>query len=233
MVENDDVTKNGFVTDRGGVRYYENDVMIKGWKQIDSKLYYFDKETGYAPKNNSTLVVAPNGETEEKCLKFGENGLYEGLYTGFKSDRYYKDGVMQTGEQTIDGKEYYFDPETGIMVKSDVVEIEGTYYKYDENGVKQGKANGLVYADQTTRFFNDGTLIKGWLKYTVTENEGTAVETVEAITDITNVAANDNCYYTDSETGFMVKGETKEIGGKNYTFNENGLCTEISDVVSE
>lgn len=234
-VEKDDITKNGFVTGRDGVRYYVNNEYLKGWQELDpdgdgaASRYYFDAN-GYAP-NNTTLVVkglVADDPEAERCARFGENGLYVGIYTGPVDDntgtRYYKDGIMQTGwqELDLDGKDgnetYFFDNETGYMVKNDIAEVDGAYYKFDDNGKKEGDAiqNGLITKNKTTMFFKDGAPLTGWIKYT------TAANTAESITlDGINTSEDGVVYYWCNEKGVAVKAPT-EIDGIYYDFEEDG-----------
>ena len=236
----DDITKNGFVTDRNGVRYYVNGEFLKGWQSIDpdgdgtASDYYFDSN-GYAP-NKINMSVAPKDGTEVKYLTFGENGLYVGLYTGKVDDdkgtKYYKDGVMLKGRQeldldsSIDGNEvYFFDNETGYMVKGGVAEIEGVYYKFGVNGVmvteNGGKADGIVIDEttKTVRYFNSGSLITGWIK----------IESDKAVNvgfaDVEDNYQTTNYYFCDTTTGVVAKAPMK-IGDKYHGFNaETGVYT--------
>ena len=217
-IEKDDVTKNGFVTDRVGIRYYVNNEFLKGWQELDidgngtKELYYFDAD-GYAP-NNTKLEVVPKDGVDKKMIEFGEKGLYVGLYTGTieSSDgiKYYKDGVALTGKQELDldtsieGNEiYFFDTETGYMLKSGVAEINGTYYEFGVNGVmvsaNGGRANGKYYDEKSkiTRFFKNGKLLTGWIKY---DSENNTAEPVAGIS-----AADSTYFYCDSTTGVLAK----------------------------
>ncbi len=233
-VEKDDITKNGFVTERDGIRYYVNNEYLKGWQELDpdgdgnSSCYYFDAN-GYAP-NNTTLVVkglVADDSEAERCARFGENGLYVGVYTGPVDDktgtRYYKDGIMQTGwqELDLDGKNgnetYFFDTETGYMVKNDIADVNGSYYKFDKDGKKEGDAiqSGLVTQNKTM-FFKDGTPLTGWIKYY------TATNTAENTTlDGINTSEEGVAYYWCDEKGVAVKAPTK-IDGIYYDFEEDG-----------
>lgn len=233
----DDVTKQGFVTDRNGVRFYKDDVYLTGWQTLDpdgdgtAAKYYFDS-TGYAP-NNINMSVTLEGETVAKYATFGANGEYKGLYTGKVDDdkgtKYYKDGVMQTGLQELDlnaeiagNEKYFFDTETGYMVKNGVAKIGDYYYKFGQNGVmiseNEGKAHGIVYDEtaKTTRYFSMGTLLTGWVQYDKALNTATAV-------DFSAVTADSNFYYCDAETGVMATTAAK-VGDTYYAFDvETGI----------
>lgn len=234
-VTNDDITKNGFVTDRNGVRYYENNDYYTGWKTFDpdgdgtSSLYYFDAN-GYAP-NNTTLVVKGHPDWEDKdaemCAKFGENGLYIELYTGTDETdagtRYYKDGVMQTGkieldlDSSIEGNEtYFFDTETGYMVKGGIAEVDGAYYNFSDKGVMGDKVTGIYTKDEKTSFFDkDGKrLTSSWVKYDAENNEATGVT-------FAYLEPNQNYYYCGND-GYMVTAVTK-VSDIYFAFSESGV----------
>ncbi len=233
----DDVTKNGFVTDRNGIRYYEKGEFLKGWQNLDpdgdgtTALYYFDSN-GYAPNNTNASVILQDA-TEAIYAVFGANGEYKGPYTGKvdeeKGTKYYKDGVMLKGLQELDldteiagNEKYYFDEETGYMVKNGVAEIEGVYYEFGKNGVmvseNDGKANGIVIDAGTNgiRFFKDGALLTGWVRYYGENNAEAGSGYVESETD--------KYYYCDSTTGVAVNVATK-IEDFYYAFNvETCVC---------
>lgn len=229
----DDITKNGFVTDRNGVRYFVENNCLTGWQTLDpdgdgtASRYYFDAN-GYAP-NNTTLVVKGlvEGDDEaERCARFGENGLYIELYTGTEETaagtRYYKDGVMQTGkieldlDSSIEGNEtYFFDTETGYMVKGGIAEVDGAYYKFNDKGVMGDKVTGIYTNDGKTSFFDEnGERITGWVKYDAENNKATGVKFDELVSDA-------NCYYCGNDD-YMVKSPTK-IGDTYFDFSEEGV----------
>lgn len=236
--EIDDITKNGFIKDRNGVKYYENNVCRTGWCEIDPEkdgttaLYYFD-DNGYAPNNTKLFVTLKDGTTKA-MVTFGANGLYDKPFTGKVDEdggtKYYdENGIMVTGRQEIDldseeeGKEtYFFDYETGYMVKSGVVKdkTDGLYYKFDDKGIEIGVADGIVYdeAAKTTRYFKEGVLLTGWVKYDSETNKA------DPVTDFSEVVANTNYYYCSEETGVMVKSACVKIGDTYYVFDtETGI----------
>ena len=230
-VEKDDITKNGFIPDRNGVRYYVDNEFLKGWQTLDGKEYYFD-DTGYAPVNRN-MTLAKDGVDGERHYEFGENGLLKGLFEGKedsdKGTRYYKEGVMLKGYQEVDldgegeGEKawYFFDKETGYMVKKDVADIDGngTYYYFGESGVREeNKASGMYMSASLKGlcFFNDGTLLRGWIKVkdNVAEN-------------VTGLGSEEGySYYYSNADGVAVKGVTK-IDDLYYEFNEDQTCKGI------
>ncbi|MBR6004191.1 MAG: hypothetical protein IK068_05670, partial [Lachnospiraceae bacterium] len=142
------------------------------------------------------------------CLVCGEEIAN---YTGFINNKttelkmYLEDGAVKTGIVNVDGTEYLFD-ENGVLstVKEYVVESEmGKLVYAIKNGVVTAK-NGFekVSADPASyRYFVNSELAKGW-----TEIEG-------------------SIYYFDLETGIMATGEVT-VDGVKYKFAEDGKHTE-------
>lgn len=237
-VINDNVTKQGFVTDRNGVRYYENNTYLTGWQHLDingsgNKNYYYFDSNGYAPVNKNMMVTLINA-TEATYESFGENGRHKGPYTGAETDatgtRYYKNGKMLKGLQELDldtaiegNEKYFFDKETGYMVKNNVAEHNGVYYKFGQNGVmvseNGGIASGIVMdtAAGSIRYFKDGALLTGWVKYNGETN------TAESATGFAE-SQTEKYFYCDLTNGIASKATTK-VGDKYYAFNaETGVC---------
>ena len=223
----DDVTKNGFVSDRNGMRYYVDGEYLKGWTKLDvdgqgEKDYYFDKETGYAPA--VCALIAPKDGGAEKFLEFTEKGQYVGLYSGIFKDgvgaRYFVDGEMKKGvislelNETVDGEEsYYFDNTTGYMAISVAVGPDGKYHDFGDDGIDKGVVpDGLVGDVNGIRYFKDGAYITGWIE-----------DKIDADKD-----GNFEKYYFDKTTGFMCANSAFEIDGKYYTFDKEGVYLGVS-----
>ena len=244
----DDVTKNGFVTDKNGTRYYENDKYLTGWVDLDidgdgtTEAYYFDPETGYAYINTAVLMY-PRGNDETSgvdkiYLSFGEKGLYKGVYTGVFNDGkgylYIKEGVVQTGlieldrQSDIAGNEkYYFDPENDGYMALGIVKLN--------NADIFGSNNGKYYNFGTTGIYDpDGTLIpdgldddNGFANGLVSE-KGENDQTLYRLFDngtllVGKQTYQDHKYCFDRETGYMVvSGFYTDEDGSKYYCDENG-----------
>lgn len=221
-VTKDDVTKDGFVTDRNGTRYYENNEMKKGWLSLDPDgdgtfaKYYFNDETGYAPK--VCALMKPEGEETMKYLSFGENGLYNGLFSGVHNDGtgtlHIVEGVATTGlkeDFSPTGKDedkgtYYYDPNTGYMATG-VTEIDGIYYDFGTDGKRVGVANGLVKDSTGTRFFEEGILVTGYKN--IDHDNNTETENITV-------------YFDPNNKGYMVVSDAVEIEGVYQKFDKDG-----------
>ena len=83
------------------------------------------------------------------------------------------------------------------------------YYMEEAAGENHGKMSfGFKKISGKTYFFNEqGHMVKGWLK------------------------SNDKYYYFDEE-GKIVAGKSITIEGKEYTFDEHGVCTNLSGTPS-
>ncbi|HBH3693831.1 TPA: peptidase C80, partial [Clostridioides difficile] len=139
--------------------------LVTGWKTINGKKYYFNinngtASTGYTTINDKKFYFnndgimqlgvfkGPDGfeyfapaNTSNSNLE-GEVIVYQNKFLTFKGNLYYFNisSKAVTGWQTIDGKKYYFDPNTSIAVV------------------------GLQVIDNNKYYFNPDTAIisKGW-----------------------------------------------------------------------
>lgn len=127
---------SGFFRVNGALCYKNADGSSpKGWTKIGGKTYYF-RPNGEALTKNTTIGGI-------RC-KFNSDGHFLGRYTGWlkkivvyprEDYYYYKNGEMQTGWLTLDGKTYYLQ-ENGIRVPAPF-EIDGKVYFFGADGVLQ------------------------------------------------------------------------------------------------
>ena len=132
---------------------------------------------------------------------FHENGM---MATGLTEQSqnpgnlydYGEDSKRLYGWQNVNGVQYYFHSETGIMLKSSECKIDGFWYYFDENG--QFVAGRWINHHNADYYYDDqGHMYYGW------KQEG------------------DKNYYLNKGNGKKVIGE-KKIDGFWYYFNENG-----------
>ncbi len=125
---------SGFYRVNGALCYKNADGSSpKGWTEIGGKTYYF-RADGEALTKNTTIGGI-------RC-KFNSEGHFLGRYTGWlkKTDAYllstycyYKNGELQTGWFTQNGKTYYLH-ESGIRAVG-MLELDGTVYLFGYDGV--------------------------------------------------------------------------------------------------
>lgn len=168
----------------GNDTYYFNPqsgYMVTGWKTINGKKYFFNARTGIM------LTGWGKNEVGKRYFHKTEGYMYTGMYKlasgGNTYYRYFdpESGYMATGKKSISGKTYYFEPatglstigwvtiggnkyyfnEAGVMVTGDV-KIGDVTYRFNSNGVYQGKAN-LIDASANTSKTLKGLLINALL----------------------------------------------------------------------
>ncbi|SEG73827.1 Putative cell wall binding repeat-containing protein, partial [Methylobacterium sp. 190mf] len=132
-----------------------------GWKVIDGKRYYIQKDGSIAKPDETGFFVPEEGGG----AMLNEDGSLNNFYNlannrsddGFKMDRdngwqqlmsdqldkkekfYLKDGLFQTGFQDIDGKTYYFNEDGTLYMKEKLKEKNGkTYYFNDDHSLVKG-----------------------------------------------------------------------------------------------
>lgn len=130
-----------FYKDKEGNYYYKNDEgkKVVGFKKINGKYYYFDKngimaKDGFIEINGSIYGFGKDGVMRVGWYK--ENGKY--YY--FKSN-----GKIASGWLKISNKQYYFS-KTDYHMCTGQVYINGALYNFKSDGVWDGKA-GIKYPD--------------------------------------------------------------------------------------
>ena len=186
-----------------------------GWYYKDGASYYY--KDGYLQKNklvkDSTgdwYYADENGKMFRGWKKFGSDMRYfdystgvmaTGLKKASNGNWYYfaSNGFRQYGLQKINGKWRYFDTSTGVMAKGWVK--FGTNFRYFDKSTGV-MATGLIKADNGNWYFFNGSGIRqyGWQKF------------------------GSNWRYFQSN-GVMLANCTKQIDGKNCTFNSSGILT--------
>ena len=227
-----------WVQDENGNWYwYENNMYVKGWKQIQSKYYYFDTN-GVMLSNQwiGNYYVGQDGAmlTSQwiKDRYVDANGLWspdhwinndgkwwyrhqDGTYTKndfevIDNQTYYfdNDGYRVTGWKQVENDKYYFNA-SGIMATDQWI---NTYYYVDENGkMVKNKWLGIYYLDSNGVWQPDRWIYNGrwWYRY----GDGSyPVNKFDVI--------NNNVYYFDSN-GYVVTG-WQVINGNWYYFNGSG-----------
>ncbi|EGT0691972.1 cell wall-binding protein [Clostridium perfringens] len=194
--------------------YFNDDSSLKTkWQTIGGKTYYFNETTGAMATGQRKI----NYDGEIYCFT-SDGSLLKGKGWFSKYDEYNnyrkvwcyidENGVLKTGYQTINGKDYYFDYD-GKMVTG-VVNIGGgigepNFYCFDNNGALFKKEGWKKINEKWYYLNEDGSLVNGW------KNSGS------------------DWYYLNYHHG-MVSGPTKVIDNKKldydvYYFEEDGRLT--------
>ncbi|EEG73561.1 glycosyl hydrolase family 25 [[Clostridium] hylemonae DSM 15053] len=153
----------------GAVTYYMgNDGSLqKGIIQTGGKLYYADESTGQIQKKAGWI------ESGGKKYYSNEAGvLYSSQFISFGSNCYYMgaDGSMQKGKQYINGKWYYFDEETGLMIRSTGWFSSGPnrYYQKSDGTL----AIGYTDIDNIRYYFNSSGVLASKMGIDVSQWQG-------------------------------------------------------------
>ena len=131
------LVKNKWATYQGKKYYFDkNGHALKGMKKVGKNYYYFQSKYAYMMRYVRYM------NSNDDVYYFGGNGVMvrNVFYTWSGNNErhtYYfgSNGKMCRSWLTLDGKKYYFDPETGIMYKNCTIKIKGKNSTFDANGV--------------------------------------------------------------------------------------------------
>lgn len=123
---------------------------------------------------------------------------------------YYKNGVMQTGEQYIDSKWYHFDEQTGAMDINHWTWLEGDEHTPDGKWVYYGADGTMTYGEACIPCNNEPDAEYKW--YWFDENTGACYHGWKTLED-------GRIVYYDSIGGFMHHGWST-IDGIRYKFDD-------------
>ena len=208
-----------------GVQLYfdKNGKQVKGsLVDIDGKTYYFDKDSGAMWTNRSLTL---NGMTYE----IDDQGrVTSSLRNTFVQDKdgdwiYLKDkGQVATGWQTIDGVQLYFDG-TGKQIKGERTLIDGKYYYFDKNsGELLRNAFHSFSSSYKLYFGNDGAQVFGW--YTLDGHRVYFKEDgLQAKDKVLSI--DDNYYYFNQDGQLLVNGSAKSYNSLYLADSEGKLLS--------
>ena len=217
----------GFQTVDGYLHYfYDNGQQVKGdFIDYNNDIYYFDKDNGN-PVTNQFV------NRDDAWYYFGADGkAVYGFQTINGQNLYFDEyGVQAKGQLvTVDGKTYYFDPNTGDKWVNRSLTLNGTVYNFDNNGVATTKADQTTHRNQFVKgtdqewYYYDanGKKVRGFFK--LGENDYVANEDTGAIirnafyhytsTDHYGVFF-ENIYYAGNDGAF--KTGWFEVDGNRY-----------------
>ena len=206
----------GFVTTDDGVFFINSDyTFFAGQKTVDGKTYFFDATTG-----------------EGELL----NGVFADLEDANTPDRYYVDGVYQTGLITVGDTKYFADAVGVLQTAICTDPVSGNDYFFYENGAnKYQMAIGvsIVYRGSILTIGNDGVInpdrdkvygqwteVDGvWYYSDASGNIQTGLAYIEVGYD-----QNEGGYYFFDNNGLMVKDEFVSVYGTTMYFGEDGVA---------
>ncbi|MCB7320232.1 GH25 family lysozyme [Lacrimispora sp. 210928-DFI.3.58] len=168
------VMQTGWLND-GGSRYYldPSGARAAGWRQENGSWYYFDG-SGVLAKgwiNDGGIWYYSNSEgvMQTGWLDDGGNKYYlrgsGAMATGWREMEgawYYFDGsgAMAKGLVEVGGLHYYLDPSTGIMAAGTVLDINGTLFQANGEGVLSPAAQAAENAAPQAAEGQDQTAVQ-------------------------------------------------------------------------
>lgn len=199
------------------------------WEKRNGYWYLFDKNgnmvTGFATVDGATYYMDSNGKMLTGWVEIS------GFWYYFEGS-----GAMKTGWKQIGGSWYYLDPD-GKMLK-DWQKIGGVWYFLGQSGIMRtgwqqignvtyyftssgAMATGWKQIDGSWYYFEgSGAMKTGWLyaggKWYYLNSNGTMA---------TGWVLSGGKWYRFGSDGAMLFSTSVEIGGKVYSFDENGVCT--------
>ena len=216
----DEVVGFVFLEDDGSTRYFDEDshTMVKGEIEISGNRYLFDKEgvmqTGFqTDKNNNTRYFVTG------------SGLMKTGWMMEAQDAYYFDtetGYMVKGWKDIGDRKFYFG-EDGKMVRGVFGDGKGTYFADVNTGII---ALGLTKIGDKYFYFDKvtGNVKKGWVeddgeKYFFNEKTGEGIDGI--------IEMNGDKY--GFVGGKMLKNKRAVADNHLYYFGEDGKITREID----
>ena len=203
--------EDGWITENGNTYYYENNIKVSGFKEIDGKLYFFSRV-------NNVLKKGWQNDNTGKWYQNNEGEVVKGIQSVEGKTYYFNDkGFLTNGFVTVDGKIYFFsratnqlktgwqNDNTGKWYQNEngelvigLQEIDGKKYYFNEKGMLK---NGFIWIDEKLYFFSRATnqLKTGW------QNDN-------------------NGKWYQNEEGEVLRG-LQTIDGEKYYFNNNGLLS--------
>ena len=202
--------KDGWNIEDGKWYLCKDGVKLMGWQQDpeDGKWYYLDSNgirSGWIQDGDAYYFCNASGVKQTGWIQLGQTWYY--------LDE--TDGHRIYGWQNIDGKDYYFRPETGEMASGWVLD-NGTYYYCSREGQK---SYGWVLDEGKYYFMNkeSGALTFGWF-----QDEGYWYLTdASGAMRVGWVESGGHKYFLNA-SGHMVTG-FQQIGNYKYYFSEDGI----------
>ncbi len=233
------IIPEGFVGHNGGVRFYRNWKMQKGWVDFNNTRYYLDGAGNmvvgwFTDAANNTYYLSPT-----------DGSIARGQCQIDGADYYFTaDGVKMAGWVAVNDKKFYYDPGAGGNMKREWMSDEqGNFYYFDKtdghmltgaqvidnanylfspDGIRMG---GMIAREDGSSYYYDpasGIMLTGWF-----ETAGKTCFADEAGHVVTGAyEINGQPYYFD-ETGALVRNQVLEINGITYTASPEGVLIPV------
>ena len=175
-----------------------------GFITEEDKIYYFNPQRG-GSMTFGMVTIHDDKNDKDHLYCFDENG------------------VRITGWKEVGQNVYYFLEENGRAVKSELKEIDGKMYQFDEEGKR---VSGLYTSEGVETYFDqDGVQIKNQV---VTTDKGEVIilndKGIRISEGLLTIDTKTHYYLSD---GTKFKNGEKHIDGSVYCFDENGELTRI------
>ncbi len=203
----------------------ENGNFVNGWYKVNKKWYYFFNEEMVCLDGGTFSVRNGSSGSGATLYLFAPGGALVQDRRDFidvAGSRYYVnyDGSVLTGWKTIDGKKYYFDPDSGeqIGVGGGPFSAETLIYAYcfDNDGALIENAAGEYTFERTER--NGLT----WTIFATINDEGYIPNGIARFERPTKNCGYDYVYEEWRNLEYNHRG-LKTIDGKQYLFASSGV----------
>lgn len=249
------VTKAGWYTSKYKMSEYYNKCkfttkyylkkggeVTTGWKKIGKKYYFFNYQgemskgvPEYKDKNGKSVLYLLGNDGARITKKGWHQVTYKyfeswsGYTRSYKSWYYVKtDGTLQTGWKKLKGKYYYFG-DSGSMYYDTAVEMfdkDGNVskvYVVDKNGVRITKKGWVKVTHKWSYRYSDGVSTDKSTYYYYLKSDGTAKIGLKQIK---------GKYYYFNDDGIMRRNSTytDSKNGIRYYFGKSGACTRTEKI---
>ena len=145
--------KNGWIIYNNNVYYQEDGYLVEGFKTIDNKTYYFEKNTGirkqWWQQDETGVFYLDYDGSVSQGLQFINGILY-----------YVENNYLYFGEKEIDGKIYVFNQGNGELKYGSVRLENGKLILNDKRGIHF--QDGWITYNNNTYYQKDGYILEGF-----------------------------------------------------------------------
>ena len=216
------------IPDQNKIVYYSEDEsklgqMQFGWQNLNNGRYYLDTVTGAVQKGQKNIgghwYLFNNKGIMQTGFQLLDGGKRKVYYSPDKATL----GQMQYGWKLLGKDHYYFDKITGAMSKGEK-NIGGHWYLFNNKGIMQ---TGFQLLDGGKRkvYYSPDKATLGQMQYGVQIINGNTyyfdrINGSQSLNRI--IVGNDNTLKYYGNDGSIVKNNTLNINGKNYSFDGMG-----------